>query len=170
MRIETERLIITEFCMDMAQDVHANSLDEDNRKFVHDEVFETVDDAKEAIAFLMSRYGTTDGPLACPVLLKSSGENIGYVQMVPLSGGNWEIGYHIAKRHTGNGYASEAVRAFLPVAAAMVGTDEVHGICLSENAASRHVLLRCGFVPVSEGIGNYQSEKRKIFRSIWRKP
>ena len=47
MRIETERLIITEMTMDMAMDVHKNSLDEDTRRFVPDEVFETLDDAKE---------------------------------------------------------------------------------------------------------------------------
>ena len=55
MRIETERLIITEFTADMAQAVHENSLDEDNRRFVPDEVFETVEDAREAVEFLMSR-------------------------------------------------------------------------------------------------------------------
>ena len=42
MRIETERLIITEMTMDMAPDVHENSLDEDTRRFVPDEVFETL--------------------------------------------------------------------------------------------------------------------------------
>ena len=42
MRIETERLVITEFSPEMAEDVHLNSLDEDNRRFVPDEVFETV--------------------------------------------------------------------------------------------------------------------------------
>ena len=43
--IETERLIITKFTMDMARDVHINSLDEDNRRFVPDEVFETAEEA-----------------------------------------------------------------------------------------------------------------------------
>ena len=38
MRIETERLNITEFNKEMAQVVHENSLDDDNRKFVPDEV------------------------------------------------------------------------------------------------------------------------------------
>ena len=38
MLIETERLIITEFTMDMAQVVQENSVDEDNKKFVPDEV------------------------------------------------------------------------------------------------------------------------------------
>ena len=168
MKIETERLIIREFTPDMAQDVHENSLDEDNRKFVPDEVFETVAEAAETIAFLMSQYGGTEGPLAYPVLIKSSGANIGYVQMVPLGCGTWEIGYHIAKKYTGSGYATEAVKAFLPVMAGAVKTNEVYGICLSENVASKRVLLKCGFNPVFEGTGDYQGEKREIFRSVWK--
>lgn len=167
MRIETERLIITEFTPDMASDVFENSHDEDTRRFVPDEVFETVEDAKETIAFLMSQYGRIDGPLAYPVLIKRNGKNIGYVQIVPIGKRYWEIGYHIAKRQTGNGYATEAVKAFLPVITKEIGIDEVQGICLSDNEASKHVLYKCGFNPVSEGVGDYQGEKREIFRSIW---
>ena len=170
MRIETERLIITEFTADMAQAVHENSLDEDNRRFVPDEVFETVEDAREAVEFLMSRYGGTEGPFTCPVLVKNSGENIGYVQLVPFEDGLWEIGYHIAKKHTGKGYASEAVRAFLPVMADAAGISEIYGVCLSDNTASKHVLRKCGFVPFFEGIGDYQGEKRGIFKAVWKKP
>ena len=33
MRLETERLIITEFDLSMAESVHKNSLDDDNRRF-----------------------------------------------------------------------------------------------------------------------------------------
>ena len=168
MRIETDRLVITDFTPDMAQDLHQNSLDADNRRFVPDEVFETVEAAAETIAFLMTRCGGTDGPLVHPVLTKDGGENIGYVQLVPIGGGNWEVGYHIAERFTGRGYATEAVRAFLPAAAAVVGTREVYGICLKENAASRQVLLKCGFEPVSEGPGEYQGETREIFKAIWK--
>lgn len=168
MRIETERLIITEFTADMAQAVHENSLDEDNRRFVPDEVFETVEEAEEAVGFLMSQYGRTDGPLAFAVLTREEGRNIGYVQLVPLEGGQWEIGYHIAKAHTGRGYATEAVKAFLPAAARAVGIDEVYGICLSGNTASKQVLRKCGFTPVYEGEGDYQGARREIFRGIWR--
>ena len=67
-RIETERLIITEFTPDMAEAVHENSLDDDNRRFVPDEVFETVEDAAETIEFLMSQYGGSEGPFVYPVL------------------------------------------------------------------------------------------------------
>ena len=38
MKIETERFIITEFDLSMAEAVHKNSLDEDNRRFVPDEL------------------------------------------------------------------------------------------------------------------------------------
>ena len=62
MRIETNRLIITEFNTDMAEAVHLNSLDEDNRRFVPDEVFETVEDAKETVEFLMGCYTSGEGP------------------------------------------------------------------------------------------------------------
>ena len=170
MRIETERLVITEFTPDMAQAVHENSLDEDNRRFVPDEVFETVEEARETVEFLMSRYSGTEGPFTYPVLIKDSGENIGYVQLVPLEDGIWEIGYHIAKKHTGKGYASEAVRAFLPVMADAAGISEIYGVCLSDNTASKHVLKKCGFETVSEEIGDYQGEKRPVFRAVWKKP
>ena len=76
MRIETERLTIRDFTPDMAQDVHENSLDEDNRRFVPDEVFETVEEAAETIAFLISQYGRTEGPLAYPVFTRSGDTNI----------------------------------------------------------------------------------------------
>lgn len=166
MRIETDRLIITEFTVDMAQAVHENSLDEDNRRFVPDEVFETLEEARETVEFLISVYGTQEGPQVYPVITKQDGKNIGYVQMVPMEDGTWEIGYHIAKAYTGNGYATEAVKAFLPEMAGRIGISEVYGICLKENTASVHVLKKCGFEPVFEGVGDYQGEKREIYRSV----
>ena len=66
------------------------------------------------------------------------------------------------------GYATEAVKAFLPVAYKLVGTDSVQGICLNENVASKHVLQKCGFEPVLEGVGDYQGEKREVFKSVWK--
>ncbi len=168
MRIETERLCIVEFTPEMARDVHVNSLDADTRRFVPDEVFATVEDARRAIEFLMAQYGRADGPLAYPVLRKADGANIGYVQMVPLDGGRWEIGYHIAQKCVGNGYATEAVRAFVPVMAEGLGIREVYGVCLRDNLASRRVLEKCGFEPVFEGAGDYQGHKREIFVSVRR--
>lgn len=163
--LETERLTITEFTPDMAQAVHMNSLDEDTRRFVPDEVFETVEEAAETIDFLASQYGGTEGPLVYPVLTKD-GANVGYVQAVPLDEGQWEVGYHIGGAYTKRGYATEAVSAFLPVIMQKLGIDKISGICVSENLASRRVMEKCGFRLEYEGEGEYQGEKRNIARYV----
>lgn len=168
MYIETQRLIITRFTPDMAQSVHENSLDEDNRRFVPDEVFETVEDAAETIDFLIGCYQSGDGPLVYPILLKT-GQNIGYVQAVPLEDGEWEIGYHIAAAHTRKGYAAEAVTAFLPVILHQLDIARIRGVCLAENKASVKVLERCGFVKTFEGISLYQGEPRPVCRYVYGK-
>lgn len=165
MKIETKRLIITEFTPDMAEAVHINSLDEDNRRFVPDEVFETVEQAKETVEFLIGCYGGEDGPFVYPVILKT-GENIGYVQLVPIDEG-WEVGYHIAKRFTRNGYAAEAVSEFLPIIAKEKGLDEIYGICLADNLASKRVMEKCGFKNLYCGKGQYQGKEREIIKNVW---
>ncbi|MBR1844970.1 MAG: GNAT family N-acetyltransferase [Oscillospiraceae bacterium] len=165
MKLETERLIITEFTPDMAHDVHVNSLDEDTRRFVPDEVFETEEDAKQTVDFLISCYGGEDGPFVYPVLSRD-GANLGYVQLVPIDEG-WEIGYHIAKQYTGKGYASEAVNAFLPYIMEQVGIEQVFGICIAENAPSRKVMEKCGFVLLFEGQGEYQETVQNICRYVF---
>ena len=112
----------------MAMDIHENSLDEDTRRFVSAKVFETLEDAKETLKLLISQYGSEEGPLVYAVIKKDESKNIGYVQLVPIGDGKWEIGYHVAKAFTGKGYATEAVTAFLPVMAERVGAIEVYGI------------------------------------------
>lgn len=166
MRIETNRLTITEFTPDMAPAVHLQSLDADNRRFVPDEVFETVEEAAETVEFLMGCYISREGPLVYPVLLKD-GTYIGYVQAVPFDDGTYEIGYHIGGSYTKQGYATEAVTAFLPVIMKQLGIREITGICLADNKASRKVLERCGFTLLYEGIGNYQGEDRPICRFVF---
>ena len=161
MKIETERLIITEFTMDMAEAVHLNSLDEDNRRFVPDEVFETVEEAADTVGFLMGVYENGDGPLVYPVLLKD-GTYIGYVQAVPFDDGTWEVGYHIGANYTKKGYATEAVKAFLPIIMPNLGLSKIAGICLADNKASVKVMERCGFIKEFEGIGAYQGKEHMI--------
>lgn len=166
MKIETKRLRITEFDIGMAEAVHINSLDEDNRRFVPGEVFETVEDAAETLEFLMGCYKSGKGPLVYPVLSKDS-TYVGYVQAVPFDDGTWEVGYHIGENYTRRGYATEAVTAFLPVIMKQIGITEMTGICLADNLASVRVMERCGFVKLYEGVGNYQGEERNICKFVY---
>ncbi|SFJ02519.1 Protein N-acetyltransferase, RimJ/RimL family [Treponema bryantii] len=167
MQIKTERLTITRFSPDMAQSIYENSQDEDTRRFLPDEVYDSVEEAHEAIEFLMSRYDSADDPFVYPVITNYEGKNIGYVQLCKLDEGTWEIGYHIAKDFTGKGYATEAVKAFLPAMAKKLNIKEVYGICLAENLASVRVLEKCGFTQIYQGPGNYQGKEAQIIKVLW---
>ena len=168
MQIKTEHLTITTFSTDMAQSVYENSQDDDTRRFVPDEVYNSVEEAREAIAFLMSRYESADGPFVYPIITNDGNQNIGYVQFCQLDDGTWEIGYHIAKNFSGKGYATEAVKVFLPVMAKKLNIKEVYGICLAENLASVRVLEKCGFTKIYHGLGNYQGREVQIIKAIWK--
>lgn len=166
MRIETERLLITDFTPEMAEAVHLGSLDEDTRRFLTDEVFETAEIAAEVIADLMDCYAGTEGPFVHPML--ADGQYVGYVQIVPIEDG-WEIGYHTVKAYAGRGYATEAVRAFLPVMMEKLHLTQVAGICDAQNAASLRVLEKCGFRRVFEGEGMYHGAMTPIVKMMYTK-
>ncbi len=168
MNIKSSRLTISTFSMDMAQTVYENSQDDDTRLFVPDEVYDSAEEAREAIEFLMLRYDSTDGPFVYPIITNDGGKNIGYVQLCQIDDGNWEVGYHIAKHFTGQGYATEAVKAFLPALAQKLNIKEVYGICLAENTASVRVLEKCGFTQIYHGLGNYQGKEAQIIKAIWK--
>ena len=168
MKIRTPRLTITTFSPDMAQAVYENSQDDDTRRYVPDEVYNSVEEAREAIEFLMSLYDSVDGPFVYPIIINDGGKNIGYVQLckLELDEGDWEIGYHIAKDFTGKGFATEAVKAFLPAMTQKLNLKEVYGICLAENIASVRVLEKCGFTQIYQGLGNYQGKDAQIIKAI----
>ena len=167
MLAETPALRLTELTLDMAPSIHENSLDDETRKYLPDEVFETLEDAQETIKFLISQYGACNGPLVYAVIRKADNCNVGYVQMVPRKDHTWEVGYHIGSRYRGNGYATEAVSAFLPIMARTIGIEAIYGICLKENIASCRVLEKCGFEKTFEGLGEYQGERRDIVKTVW---
>lgn len=165
MIIETSRLVITGLTMDMAEDIQRNSLDEDNRRFVPDEVFDTMEEARETVAWLIEAAKGEEGPFLYPVLTRD-GANIGYVQACMAENG-WEVGYHIAKAHTGKGYATEALGAFLPFVMGKLHIDRIDGIVLEENVASQRVLEKCGFELEFTGMAQYQGQQRALRRYVW---
>ena len=164
LRIETERLIITELTEDMAPAIQRQSLDEATRRFLPDEVFETLEEAQETVRALINAYPSPDGPFVYAVLTAKA--FVGYVQLCPVQDG-WEIGYHIGEGYRGLGYAPESVRAFLPEIMARLGLKEVWGVVAEENAASCRVLEKCGFALVERGEGLYHGETRLRRRYLY---
>lgn len=163
--IENDNLQIVKMNKSMYFDIYQNSLDEDNRKYVPDEVFDSLEEAGEVVNHIISAYGSEDGPFVYSVIRKKDNINLGYVQLVKLEEG-WEIGYHIAKIFTGNGYATEAVNLFIKYIQNNTNIKKIFGIALAANKASRIVLEKCGFEFIYEGNGLYQGSKRKIIKTI----
>ena len=150
----------------MSYDVFRNSQDEDNRRFVPDEVFETLEEACDVVDFIIESYKGENGPFIYAVIRKRDNANMGYVQLVKIEEG-WEIGYHIAQPYTGHGYATEAVNLFLKYIKENTKIEKVYGIALAMNKASRRVLEKCGFELIYEGNGIYQGKRRKIVKFIF---
>ena len=163
--IENSELQIVKMNKSMYYDVFRNSQDEDNRKYVPDEVFDSIEEASEVVDHIIASYDNKDGPFVYSIIRKIDNINLGYVQLVKIEEG-WEIGYHIAKIFTGNGYATTSVNLFLEHIKKSLELTQIYGIALASNNASRRVLEKCGFELIYEGIGMYQGHKRKIIKTI----
>jgi len=102
----------------------------------------TADDAREFAQRAQERMRphflvtlpTADGPR----LIGSAG--------LGTQGDDVELGYWIARNHWGQGYATEAVRAVLRLAAAL-GHRRIVAQHFTDNPASARVLLKTGFRP-----------------------
>ena len=163
--IKNDIISIVEMNKEMYQDVWQNSLDENNRRFVPDEVFETLEETIEVVDQIIENYDTSDGPFIYAVIRNEDDSNLGYVQLVQIEKG-WEIGYHIAQKYCGHGYATEAVSLFLKYLKENTDLKEIYGVALMDNIASRRVLQKNGFVTVLEGKGPYQGQEREIVITI----
>ena len=164
---ENDRLQIVRMNQSMYYDVYRNSQDRNNRKYVPDEVFDSLEEASETVDRIIDRYDSEEGPFVYAVIRKDDGANMGYVQLAKREE-EWEIGYHIAEIYAGKGYATEAVNLFLNQVKCNASFKQIVGIALAGNKASRRVLEKCGFEVVFEGVGLYQGRKRKIVKAIKR--
>ena len=162
--ISDDVLTITQMDKSMYNDVWQNSLDENNRKFVPDEVFETLEEASKVVDQIIEWYKSENGPFIYAVKRNSDKANIGYVQLVLIPEG-FEIGYHIAMKYTGKGYATHAVKLFLNYLRDNTDMKEIYGVALADNLASRRVLEKSGFTLYFEGMGDYQGHKKKIVKT-----
>ena len=162
--IQDETLSIVKLDTSMYYDIHINSLDENNRRFVPDEVFETLEIATEVVDQLIECYQSEEGPFVYAIIRNIDNKNIGYVQLIRIEEG-WEIGYHIASIYCGNGYATKAVSLFLKYLKENINIKEIYGVALKDNKASIRVLQKNGFNIYFDGVDYYQGELRPIIKS-----
>ncbi|WCN06899.1 GNAT family N-acetyltransferase [Streptomyces sp. M92] len=80
------------------------------------------------------------------VLVGTDGGILGRVNLVDVERGVADLGYRIAERAAGRGLATRAVREVCALAARRYGLTALRAAATLDNAASRAVLARTGFV------------------------
>ncbi|MGI5485344.1 GNAT family N-acetyltransferase [Microtetraspora malaysiensis] len=84
------------------------------------------------------------------VLVGDDGEVLGRVNLVDVSDGTADLGYRIAEKATGRGLATAGVRQVCDLAVTTYGLTTLRAAAALDNAGSRAVLERTGFVPTGE--------------------
>ncbi len=86
------------------------------------------------------------------VVERATGAVIGQGGLVPITfnGDEIELGYRLGRAHWGKGYATEIARASAAHGFGALGFDRLVAVTYPENAGSRRVLTKAGFVEVGE--------------------
>ena len=82
------------------------------------------------------------------LLLAEDGSVLGRFNLYDFEDGTAELGYRVAQHVAGRGVATATVRELCRLAAARHGLRTLPAATSRENAASRKVLTKAGFVPV----------------------
>jgi ribosomal-protein-alanine N-acetyltransferase len=108
-----------------------------------DEFFEQFADRHSE---LLAEQETGSG--AYYVLVAEDGSVLGRFNLYRFKDGTAELGYRVAQQVAGRGVATATVRELCRLAAARHGLHTLRAATSHDNAASRRVLAKAGFVPV----------------------
>ncbi|UCM86466.1 GNAT family N-acetyltransferase [Streptomyces marincola] len=84
------------------------------------------------------------------VLVGSGGDILGRIDLLDVTDGRAGLDFRIAERAANRGLATSAVRQVCALAAATYRLTALRAATTPDNAASRAVLARTGFVPAAE--------------------
>lgn len=151
--ITTPRLRLRPFTVDDAPKLLVMSQEEGLRRWIPDQVYTDVDHAARVARALMAHTANAPVPGTHPYVLgvELDGELIGHVGLSPARG-SVEIGYAIEDRHQGRGFATEAARGMTQWGLTELALPEVLGIAAPDNARSRRVLEKAGYVYDGDGL------------------
>jgi len=127
-------------------------------------VYADIDEAKETLEFLISKYKKKEFLFVMAVEEKDSNELVGHVGLSVIKQGI-EIGYAIGQKYQNKGYASEAVNAYSTWTKKEFCLDKVYGVVKCENYTSCKVLEKSQFTHLKDDIeGEFD---RKSHRKIY---
>jgi len=143
MKLETERLILREYTSKDFDGVHQYGQDPDVLKYM----LWGPNTKEETRAFLESAIleGQAEPRTSYNLALiqKDIGAMIGGISLT-LDRNSAEIGWILKKDAWGKGYATEAAKALIRNGFEVLSIQSIFATCDAENAASYHVIEKCG--------------------------
>lgn len=138
-RIETERLILRPLEEKDAADVFEWVGDPVVNRYMPYTLYQNVEQARAWICSI--------NPQDCEFafVLKETGKVIGAGSIGLNDEGKYELGYNLNRAFWGQGFATEAARAMIDWAYDQLGVRDFAASYATANAASGHVLCKCGF-------------------------
>ncbi len=145
---ESERLLYRELLPSDADALFRLDSNPDVMRYVGIPPLTHLDQTREMIASIRQQY-LDHGIGRWGVIVKETGEFIGWAGLkyiAELNGckDNYDLGYRFVPEHWGQGYATEAARAFIDFGFQEMKLDRISAYLDVENAASQRVLEKCG--------------------------
>lgn len=135
--LETPRLLLREIVISDAEAMFELNSDPEVMKYTGDVSFKSLKQTKSFIANYPDYKKNGFGRNA--VILKETGEFLGWCGLKKLPDGTVDIGYRFLKRHWNKGYATESAKAMIDLGFKHYGLTEIIGNAAIENPASIRV-------------------------------
>lgn len=150
--LETEHLRLRPFRPEDAPRLYEIHAEAAVRQWIPNESYADLEEAEDTVGFFADCVARGDLPFVLAVESKADGALIGDAGLNEVEGGagEVEIGYVICGQSSGQGRATELVRAMTEYAAARFGIDALYGRVMRGNEASVRVLEKNGYAFVGE--------------------
>ena len=152
---ETEHLLVRKFRLEDAEPLYRNHAEEEVRRWIPNESYADIGEAREAIDFFTECVNQELLPYVLAVESKLSRDLIGDTGINEVEGNtdDVEIGYVICRGSSGKGLATELVNAMTEFAVSRFGIKVLYGRVMHGNEASVKVLTKNGYSFVREEFG-----------------
>lgn len=163
--LETNRLIVREWSLADAEKLFEICSDAQVMKYIGTrKPYESVEQADEFLRWAAD-YQAENGFCRWAVLVKENHEIIGSCGFArPHGTEEIELGYLLARRFWGRGFATEAAQACLRYGFEKLGFREIIAMTDLENLASQNVLQKIGFI--QRGVEIFNNEETLVYLAI----
>lgn len=143
--IETKDLVLRKALFEDWTDIYRNVWScEETARYMLWKVTDSEKEAKERMFRTIKFQSENNAWIVCE---KQCGQAIGWAGMLPVSDGVYEdCGIAVGPEFVGKGYGKQVLNALVDYAFETLGAKTFVASCRSQNAASRGMILSCGFI------------------------